>query len=114
MGCRHVPVLLCQLGQLLEVAVEGVELRPGQRLDIDQPVARPFSRGDQLVELELDGLAVLFWVCWIRNTIRKVTMIVAVLMTSCQVSPNPNKGPVVAQTMMTTMATRKAQGLPVA
>jgi len=28
----------------------------------------------------------LFWVCWIRNTIRKVMMVVAVLIASCQVS----------------------------
>ena len=27
-----------------------------------------------------------FWVFWIRNTIRKVTMVVPVLITNCQVS----------------------------
>ena len=28
----------------------------------------------------------LFWFCWIRNTIRNVTMVVPVLITNCQVS----------------------------
>src|SRR3569832_358869 len=53
-----------------------------------------------------------FWVAWIRNTIRKVTMVVPVLITNCQVSLKPNRGPVTAQ--MTTMATaiRKVVGLP--
>ena len=31
---------------------------------------------------------------WIRNTIRNVTIVVPVLMTSCHVSENPNSGPV--------------------
>ena len=35
-----------------------------------------------------------FCVFWIRNTIRNVTMVVPVLMTSCQVSLKPNSGPV--------------------
>ena len=38
-----------------------------------------------------------FWVFWIRNTIRKVTIVVAVLITSCQVSLKPNSGPITAQ-----------------
>ncbi|KUJ02011.1 hypothetical protein AR275_15235 [Stenotrophomonas maltophilia] len=33
-----------------------------------------------------------FCVCWIRNTIRKVMMVVPVLITSCQVSLKPNTG----------------------
>ena len=31
---------------------------------------------------------------WIRNTIRNVTIVVPVLMTSCHVSEKPNSGPV--------------------
>ena len=35
---------------------------------------------------------------WIRKTIRNVTMVVPVLMTSCHVSEKPNNGPLTAQT----------------
>ena len=45
---------------------------------------------------------------------RNVTIVVPVLMTSCQVSLNPNSGPVAAQTTMTPTAMRKAAGRPVA
>ena len=38
-----------------------------------------------------------FWVFWIRNTIRNVTIVVEVLITSCQVSLNPKNGPLIAQ-----------------
>src|SRR4029450_13437199 len=55
-----------------------------------------------------------FWVFWIRNTIRKVTIVVLVLMTSCQVSLNPNNGPVTAQPTMTIAARRNASGWPMA
>src|SRR4051812_47357658 len=54
-----------------------------------------------------------FWVLWIRNTMRNVTIVVPVLMTSCQVSLNPNIGPVTAQTTMIAAATVNADGLPV-
>ena len=37
---------------------------------------------------------------------RKVTMVVPVLMTSCQVSENPKNGPLTAQTMISPRATR--------
>ena len=36
--------------------------------------------------LRCKAMASRFWVFWIRNTIRNVTMLVAVFMTSCQVS----------------------------
>jgi hypothetical protein len=38
---------------------------------------------------------------------RKVTIVVPVLMTSCQVSEKPKKGPETAQTRMTATAARK-------
>ena len=53
-----------------------------------------------------------FWVCWIRNTIRNVTIVVEVLITSCQVSLKPNSGPVSAQTITNVVAVRKASGWP--
>ena len=45
---------------------------------------------------------------------RKVTMVVPVFMTSCQVSLNPNIGPVTAQTTIMSTAVTKAVGCPVA
>ena len=55
----------------------------------------------------------LFWVCWMRNTIRNVTMVVPVLMTSCQVSEKSKIGPVIAQTRTIPSASAKAGTLPV-
>src|SRR5437868_629 len=55
-----------------------------------------------------------FWEFWIRNTMRKVTIVVPVLMTSCQVSEKPNTGPVSAQTMMTAAANMNVIARPAA
>jgi hypothetical protein len=46
------------------------------------------------------------------NTIRKVMMVVAVLITSCQVSEKPKSGPVAPQTTTPASASMKAPGLP--
>ena len=73
----------------------------------------PFERRHELVELELDGERVLVLARWMRNTIRKVTMVVPVLMTSCQVSEKSKTGPVTAQTRTTPSAKAKAGTLPV-
>src|SRR6478752_2553287 len=48
-----------------------------------------------------------------RNTIRKVTIVVLVLITSCQVSENRNTGPSSAHTTMTARAQANAPVLPV-
>src|SRR5262249_5673559 len=53
-----------------------------------------------------------FCVCWIRNTMRKVMIVVAVLITSCQVSLKPKIGPQMAQIAMLSAAIRKACGFP--
>jgi hypothetical protein len=53
-------------------------------------------------------------VCWIRNTIRNVTIVVPVLMMSCQVSEKPKIGPLTAHTTRTVTAAAKAQGRPAA
>src|SRR3954451_13060588 len=50
----------------------------------------------------------LFWARWMRNTIRKVMMVVAVLMTSCQVSKLSHNGRLAAQTTIRRRARRKA------
>ena len=47
--------------------------------------------------LSCNAIVSRFWVFWIRNTIRKVTIVVEVLITSCQVSLNPKNGPLIAQ-----------------
>jgi hypothetical protein len=46
-----------------------------------------------------------------RNTIRKVMMVVPVLMMSCQVSLKPKSGPVSAQASTAASAAAKAAGL---
>jgi hypothetical protein len=48
-----------------------------------------------------------------RNTIRKVMIVVPVLITSCQVSLNRKSGPVTSQARITLTARMKAAGLPV-
>src|SRR5437870_11931059 len=58
--------------------------------------------------------ASLFWVFWIRKTIRNVTIVVPVLITSCQVSEKPNYGSVTSQATMISAAARKAIGCPAA
>ncbi|MND05398.1 hypothetical protein D3C83_261670 [compost metagenome] len=54
-----------------------------------------------------------FCVFWITNTIRKVTMVVVVLMTSCQVSLKPKIGPDTPHIKMRRTAAMKAMGRPV-
>src|SRR5258705_4159404 len=49
-----------------------------------------------------------------RKTIRKVTIVVPVLITSCHVSEKWNLGQVIPQTMITARARRKAVDVPVA
>src|SRR6478672_8719287 len=49
-----------------------------------------------------------------RNTIRNVTMVVPVLMTSCQVSEKWNAGPLSAHTSTIRSADRKVHGVPTA
>src|SRR6478672_7337893 len=48
------------------------------------------------------------------NTIMKVMMVVPVLITSCQVSEKPNKGPDIKQAMIIKIAAIELKGLPVA
>ena len=60
----------------------------GEVFEIEQFVARGFIDADELIELEMQRRAVAVLGIWIRNTIRNVTIVVPVLMTSCQVSEN--------------------------
>jgi len=52
------------------------------------------------------------WVFWITNTIKKVTIVVPVLMTSCQVSDQPKSGPETAQSRTTAIASTKVDERP--
>ena len=73
----------------------------GKMLNSHERVLRG-AGANQLVQLCLDGRAVaIFWVFWIRNTIKKVTIVVPVLMTNCHVSEKPKNGPLTAQTITT-------------
>src|SRR5262249_13697310 len=51
---------------------------------------------------------------WMRKTMRKVTMVVPVLITSCHVSENPKIGPVIPHTRTVSDAAIKAVGRPAA
>ena len=75
------------------VRLELVEVFFLELLEIQQLVLGMPDRADDLVELHLHRSASRFCVLWMRNTIRKVMIVVPVLMTSCQVSLNPKDGP---------------------
>jgi len=81
-------------------------------LDASDMVPRIFGRENQFVELQLQSQRVTVLRRLDQKTIRNVTIVVPVLMTSCQVSLNPNKGPVTAQTSTTATAKRKVAGRP--
>ncbi len=53
-----------------------------------------------------------FWVFWMRKTMRKVTMVVEVLITSCQVSLKSKNGPLIAHNRINPRATTKVGGRP--
>src|SRR5438552_18185400 len=55
-----------------------------------------------------------FCVFWMRKTIRNVTIVVLVLITSCHVSLQWKIGPVIPHTTITEKATMNAAGWPVA
>lgn len=64
---------------------------------------------DQFIQLHLDGCAVPVLRVLDQETIRNVTMVVPVLMTSCQVSENRNRGPVTAQMTITVQGQNKGR-----
>src|SRR3982750_2453682 len=79
------------------------------------PMNSFFALLARIISSSLAWMAALsrFWVLWIRNTIRKVMMVVEVLITNCQVSEKPNSGPLAAQAATRTTQTRKVTGRPV-
>ena len=62
-------------------------------LPVDESFPGSLGGADQFVELDLRGIGARFWLVWMANTMRKVTIVVPVLITSCQVSEKPKSGP---------------------
>ena len=71
-----------------------------------------FADANEFVQLTWIAAESRFCEFWFRNTIRNVTMVVPVLITSCQVSENPKKGPEIAQTTTVPRARANTQALP--
>jgi hypothetical protein len=57
-----------------------------QVLQVNHAVTCALVRGNQFVQFQMYGFESLFCDFWIKNTIKKVTMVVPVLITNCQVS----------------------------
>src|SRR5881275_345856 len=72
----------------------------------------PWSAATISLSFRWMARASLFCARWMRKTIKKVTIVVPVLITSCQVSEKWKKGPVAIQTRITSVASAKAQELP--
>jgi hypothetical protein len=88
--------------QLLELLVRHV-------LRVDEHVAGSLLGPDQLVELHLQCLRVAVLVVLEEKTVRKVTIVVEVLITSCHVLLKPKNGPVTAHATTRPSAAMKAQ-----
>jgi len=78
-----------ELGHFPEPSIVGVE--GGQPLSLrsstfTRRLLAPCTAATSSFTLSWRARASLFWLRWIRNTIRKVTMVVPVLITSCHVS----------------------------
>jgi hypothetical protein len=99
-------------GELGETPLEIFQFGFGEVLQVEQLVARTFTDADQLIELEMQCSAITVLRVLNKNTIRNVTIVVPVLMTSCQVSENWKAGPVTAQTTIKRQATAKVDARP--
>ena len=71
--------------QLFKFRFKGSQFLIGAVLKVHQPVPGGAYNANQFVELKVDGLGVTV-LGRIRNTMRKVTIVVPVLITSCNVS----------------------------
>ena len=97
-------------------AVKASFIRSTSPSDISSRLIREF-RAISLTRINSSSLSCIacvsrVWVFWITNTIRKVTIVVAVLMTSCQVSDQPKIGPDAAHRTTTAIASRKVDERP--
>ena len=96
----------------LERSLVELDLVLRSMLLIDESVPGSLGGADQLIELDLRGFRRPVWLVWMANTMRNVTIVVPVLITSCQVSEKPKSGPMAAQTMTTSAAAPIVQGVP--
>ena len=87
-------------GQLRVHAPDSFELIFFELLEVHEHVVRAGEMRSNSSSLICSASASRFCVLWIRNTIRKVTIVVPVLIMSCQVSLQWKIGPVTAQTTM--------------
>ncbi len=74
------------VGELGVLGAQAVQRLLVQILQVQQRFARSLGAGDQLVQLDLQRSRIAILAVLMRNTIRKVMMVVEVLMMSCQVS----------------------------
>ena len=96
----------------MEVLFEAVELLVAEILQFNHLVVCALRVDNELVELHVEGAAVTVLGVGIKKTIRKVTIVVPVLITSCQVSEKLKRGPVTNQPRTTAKASRNAAGEP--
>ena len=75
--------------ELLEIASERTELLIRHLLESYHPGPGSLDGANELVELELHRPGARFCAFWMMKTMRNVTIVVPVLMTSCHVSEKP-------------------------
>lgn len=102
-------------GPKCEIQISSAECGPivvREPFEIKEGVIGTLNRANQLSSLSSTAALSRFWVFWIRNTMRNVTIVVPVLMTNCQVSVKPNSGPVPTQTTIVNPARPNVRGWP--
>ena len=107
----RIDVALRHLG---EVLVEAVQLPSSASLRASTSMSRllaPCTAATISLSLSWTASESLFCERWMRNTIRNVTIVVPVLMTSCQVSDRKS-GPVTSQMTMMTRRSRRPTSCP--
>ncbi|QTK80569.1 hypothetical protein AT6N2_C3055 [Agrobacterium tumefaciens] len=97
---------------LFEAGANFLDFVLGEMLDADEtPLACSTARSSSSSFASIAAESLFCEFCT-RKIIRKVTMVVPVLMTSCQTSENPKSGPLMPQTITVPSATTKAVGEP--
>ena len=86
MAGRLSSVALGVCSELFELLFKFLQFFVGEIFQIDQFISRLLQRTNDFVELEMHRFGVAVLGVLIRNTIRKVMIVVAVLMMSCHVS----------------------------
>ncbi len=74
------------LADLRKFILKLPQLQVGKPIEVDHMIPCAADRADELVQLQVNSFRVPVLRVLIRNTIRKVTIVVPVLMISCHVS----------------------------